>query len=153
VIDGLPIQGGPDGSLVGINPGDIASIEVLKDADATAIYGSRGANGVILITTKRGKASKVTINGTAYTGINHITRYMPLLNTQQYLKMRHEAFDNDGITPNNTPYTDGYAPDLLTLDTTQNTNLVNDLFGRNAMIASGSITGCVANIRRIRPAQ
>ena len=122
-----------------LNPSDIESIEVLKDADATAIYGARGANGVILITTKRGKAAKVSINGNAYSGINHITRYMPLMNTQQYLKMRHEAFDNDGITPNTDPYTPGYAPDLLTLDTTRYTNLVNNLFGRNALIASGNL--------------
>ena len=52
VIDGLPIQPGPDGSLVGINPHDIASIEVLKDASELAMYGLRGANGVILIKTK-----------------------------------------------------------------------------------------------------
>lgn len=52
VIDGLPIQPGPDGSLVGINPADIASIEVLKDASSLAFYGVRGANGVVLIKTK-----------------------------------------------------------------------------------------------------
>jgi TonB-dependent SusC/RagA subfamily outer membrane receptor len=52
VIDGLPIQPGPDGSLVGINAADIASIEVLKDASSLAFYGVRGANGVILIKTK-----------------------------------------------------------------------------------------------------
>jgi len=52
VIDGLPIQAGPGGSLVGINPHDIASIEVLKDAASLAFYGMRGANGVILIKTK-----------------------------------------------------------------------------------------------------
>ena len=53
IIDGLPIQPGPGGSLVGINPHDIASIEVLKDAASTAFYGVRGANGVILIKTKQ----------------------------------------------------------------------------------------------------
>lgn len=121
-----------------LNPSDIESIEVLKDADATAIYGARGANGVILITTKRGKASKVSTTGNVYSGINHITRYMHLMNTQQYLKMRHEAFNNDGITPDITPYTPGYAPDLLTLDTTQYTNFVNSLFGRDALINSAN---------------
>ena len=55
VLDGFPITPGPGGALTGINPYDIASIDVLKDAASTAIYGSRGANGVILITTKRGK--------------------------------------------------------------------------------------------------
>lgn len=53
VIDGVPIQPGPEGSLAGINPYDIESIEVLKDAASTAMYGSRGANGVIVIKTKR----------------------------------------------------------------------------------------------------
>ena len=52
IIDGLPIQAGPDGSLVGINPHDIASIEVLKDASSLAFYGVRGGNGVIIIKTK-----------------------------------------------------------------------------------------------------
>jgi iron complex outermembrane receptor protein len=52
VIDGLPVQSGPGGSLTGINPKDIASIEVLKDASATAFYGVRGSNGVIVIKTK-----------------------------------------------------------------------------------------------------
>lgn len=54
IIDGMPIQPGPGGSLVGINPRDIASIEVLKDAASTAFYGVRGANGVILVKTKHG---------------------------------------------------------------------------------------------------
>ncbi len=53
VLDGMPIQAGPNGSLTGIVPNDIASIEVLKDATATAMYGVRGANGVIIIKTKR----------------------------------------------------------------------------------------------------
>jgi TonB-dependent SusC/RagA subfamily outer membrane receptor len=53
VIDGVPITPGPGGSLSGINPSDIASIEVLKDAVSTTMYGSRGANGVILIKTKK----------------------------------------------------------------------------------------------------
>jgi TonB-dependent starch-binding outer membrane protein SusC len=123
-----------------LNPSDIESIEVLKDADATAIYGARGANGVILITTKRGKATKTTLNGMVYTGINHITRSLPLLNTQQYLKMRHEAFANDGITPNTTAGSPGYAPDLLTLDTTSYTNFVNTLFGKNALTTSGNLS-------------
>ncbi len=53
VIDGMPIEPGPGGALVGINPGDIARITVLKDVGSTAFYGVRGANGVVLITTKR----------------------------------------------------------------------------------------------------
>jgi TonB-linked SusC/RagA family outer membrane protein len=86
-------------AFYGINPTDIESIEVLKDADATAIYGSRGANGVILITSKKGKAGKATFNADYYTGITAPPKKIQMLNTQQYLEMRKEAFKNDGITP------------------------------------------------------
>jgi TonB-linked SusC/RagA family outer membrane protein len=71
---------------------------VLKDADATAIYGSRGANGVILITTKKGKAGQTTVDANIYSGSGKVAREMDLLNTSQYLAMRHEAFNNDGLT-------------------------------------------------------
>lgn len=82
-----------------INPNDIQSIEVLKDADATAIYGSRGANGVVLITTRKGVAGDMRVNISAYTGFGKITRRVKYLNTQQYLEMRREAFANDGAVP------------------------------------------------------
>jgi TonB-linked SusC/RagA family outer membrane protein len=88
----------PQSPLNGINPNDIESIEVLKDADATAIYGSRGANGVVLITTKKGKGGKTTFEIGSSTGMGKIKHRMELLNTQQYLSMRREAFANDGIT-------------------------------------------------------
>jgi TonB-dependent starch-binding outer membrane protein SusC len=94
--------GGPNQGLSPINnlnPADIESIEVLKDADATAIYGSRGANGVILITSKKGKTGDTKFDMNVYTGSEKVTRTMPMLNTQQYLEMRHEAFNNDGTSP------------------------------------------------------
>lgn len=87
-----------------INPADIESIQILKDADATAIYGSRGANGVILITTKRGKAGKNEISANFYAGAGEITRDFDLLNTDQYLNMRRAAFKNDSRTPGPTDY-------------------------------------------------
>lgn len=96
VVGGL--FGGLSSPLSNINPADIESIEVLKDADATAIYGSRGANGVILITTKKGKAGKTRFDIQSYTTIGKITNKYDVLNTQQYLAMRREAFKNDGIT-------------------------------------------------------
>lgn len=83
--------------LSSINPADIESIEILKDADATAIYGSRAANGVVLITTKKGKSGKMTVDANVYTGGGKVTRTMKLLNTQQYIEMRKEAFQNDGV--------------------------------------------------------
>lgn len=81
-----------------IRPGDIESIDVLKDADATAIYGSRGANGVILITTKKGKAGKTRIDANVYTGVGKVTRKLDLMNTQQYVEMRKEGYKNDNAT-------------------------------------------------------
>ncbi|OHT43648.1 SusC/RagA family TonB-linked outer membrane protein [Flavobacterium tructae] len=91
---GVPTSTGP---LNSINPNDIESIEVLKDADATSIYGSRGANGVVLITTKKGKAGKTSITLNASTGAGWITAMVPLMNTSEYLEMRRQAFANDGI--------------------------------------------------------
>jgi TonB-dependent SusC/RagA subfamily outer membrane receptor len=64
---------------------------VLKDADATAIYGSRGGNGVLLITTKKGKRGKTTVDFNTYTGLGKLTRLPKMLNLQQYLEMRREA--------------------------------------------------------------
>ncbi|MAM28223.1 MAG: SusC/RagA family protein [Flavobacteriaceae bacterium] len=93
-----PVLGGAQSPLNTLDPNSIESIEVLKDADATAIYGSRGANGVVLITTKKGKAGKTTFSINSSTGVGSLTRTMKLLHTKQYLAMRREAFANDGIT-------------------------------------------------------
>ncbi|MFL9829744.1 SusC/RagA family TonB-linked outer membrane protein [Flavobacterium sp. ST-87] len=111
IIDGVPYAYDPIGSpqtssaypsttspLNSINPSTIESIEVLKDADATAIYGSRGANGVVLITTKKGKAGKTRFTVNASTGAAKLTRFLSLLHTQDYLAMRRQAFVNDGIS-------------------------------------------------------
>ncbi|GGG89874.1 SusC/RagA family TonB-linked outer membrane protein [Parapedobacter pyrenivorans] len=112
-----------------INPADIESIEVLKDADATAIYGSRGANGVILITTKRGKAGRTSVDVNLYTGMGRVTRTMELMNTQQYLEMRREAFRNDGVEP-----TPANAPDLLLWDTTRYVDWKKLMIGNTAKL-------------------
>jgi len=109
------LQGG--NPLNFIDPYDIENIEVLKDADATAIYGSRAANGAILITTKKGKAGTMRVDLNLLSGFQAPGRTLQVLNTQQYLEMRHEAFANDGVTP-----TTGNAPDLTFWDTTRNTN-------------------------------
>lgn len=114
--------------LFSLNPEDIESIEVLKDADATAIYGSRAANGVILITTKKGKAGKTKFDLGIQEGVTKVTRFWPLLNTSQYIAARREAFKNDNID-----YTDpanaGQAYDLLQWDTTRNTDWQKELYG------------------------
>jgi TonB-linked SusC/RagA family outer membrane protein len=90
-----------------INPADIESIDILKDADATAIYGSRAANGAILITTKKGKASDTRVNLNLQTGWAKVPRKLDLMNSEQYLEMRKEALKNDGIDkPNPGPFGD-----------------------------------------------
>lgn len=94
----------PASAIAFINPGDIESIEVLKDADATSIYGSRGANGVILITTKKGKAGDTKVNANVSQGYSEVGHHVNLLNTQQYVAMRKEAFANDGLQPGTTDY-------------------------------------------------
>ncbi|MBB5436923.1 TonB-linked SusC/RagA family outer membrane protein [Pedobacter sp. AK017] len=80
-----------------INPNDIESIDVLKDVDATAIYGSSGAYGVILISTKKAKMVSSSLNANVYSGVSVIGKMPKLLNTEEYLTLRKEAFANDGL--------------------------------------------------------
>jgi TonB-linked SusC/RagA family outer membrane protein len=127
--------------LFSLNPADIESIEVLKDADATAIYGSRGANGVILITTKKGKVGKTKLDIHVQEGVDRVTRFWSMLNTPQYLAVRREAFYNDayqGISPNT-----GDAYDMLVWDTTKSTDWQKSIYGRtgNTTDAQVALTG------------
>lgn len=87
VIDGFPIEN-PDNNA--INPAEIESIEVLKDASATAIYGARGANGVIIITTKRGKIGMPTITYNGYYGFQKNVNEMELMNAYEFVKLQNE---------------------------------------------------------------
>ena len=102
VVDGVPFDGGDNNdsfqfstlgggngqtkvsALSNINPSDIESIEVLKDASATAIYGSRGSNGVVLITTKKGKAGKSTISYSTYMGVQEVPKYLNMMDLKEY---------------------------------------------------------------------
>ncbi|GAB2564467.1 SusC/RagA family TonB-linked outer membrane protein [Spirosoma areae] len=94
VIDGQPINSGGltnAGGLNQLNPNDIEKIDVLKDASATAIFGSRGANGVVMVTTKRGKSGQSRINFDYYTGVQQVSKKMDLLNSQQFAEYSKEA--------------------------------------------------------------
>lgn len=94
VVDGIPIITGDKGqlnfegqaidALADINPNNIESISILKDASSAAIYGARGANGVVLITTKTGRKNKTSINLNAYTGIQQIAKKLPMLNAREW---------------------------------------------------------------------
>ncbi|RAK02998.1 TonB-linked SusC/RagA family outer membrane protein [Larkinella arboricola] len=97
VIDGQPLNSGDlanGGGLNLLNPNDIDKVDILKDASATAIYGSRGANGVVVVTTKRGKSGQGRLNFDYYTGIQQVTKKMDLLNSQQFAEFSKEAFNN-----------------------------------------------------------
>lgn len=121
-----------------INPNDIESIEVLKDADATAIYGSRGANGVVLIRTKKGKSGPIKINAGLDQGFSKVAKKLDLLNTEEYIAMRLEALKNDGLTVGSTDY------DINgTWDDRKYTDWQEKLIGgtANTSIASLNVTG------------
>jgi TonB-linked SusC/RagA family outer membrane protein len=105
VLDGVPIiqedygqlgLGGQDvTSISSLNPDEIESIDVLKDAAAAAIYGSRGSNGVVIITTKRGRAGTATVNLSTYYGTQSVPRKLSLLNSKQYVDIFNESAVND----------------------------------------------------------
>ena len=124
-----------------INPSNIESIEVLKDADATAIYGSRGANGVVLITTKRGRAGKNEIKVNATMGLASVPRFVNLLNTEPYLEMRLEGLTNDGLTLETTPsYIQYGMPDLFEWDQNRYTDWQEVLIGGTAYRNTGQLS-------------
>ena len=102
VVDGMPVTNGIDY----LAPGDIERIDILKDAASCAVYGTRGANGVILVTTKKGSKDKVSVNYDFHYGISSAWRKRPVLNGTQYAVMMNEANINDGKAP---IYADPYA--------------------------------------------
>jgi len=96
IIDGVPA-----GNLNSVNPNDIASIEVLKDASASAIYGTRAANGVLIVTTKRGSFEQpTTISVNAYTGFSNATKTIDMLDAASLVELKRERYTNDGLTIN-----------------------------------------------------
>ena len=131
-----------------INPADIESISILKDADATSIYGSQGANGVILITTKKGKAGATNVSFDINTSFNSVAHPVQLLNTEQYLQLRRDAFASDGKTPsaNPTDYS-SFAPDMTLFDQQRYTNWQKVIYGKNTSNTNvhGSISGGTSN--------
>ncbi|MDR1330641.1 MAG: TonB-dependent receptor [Tannerella sp.] len=92
VVDGYPLG---EQNLNSINPSDIESIEVLKDASASAIYGSRAANGVVLITTKSGKTGKTSVSLDMYYGFQNITKKLDLMNAAEFADLSREAFNTN----------------------------------------------------------
>lgn len=104
VVDGIPYSG----NLNDISSNDIASMEILKDASATAIYGSRGAGGVILITTKRGTEGKVVFTYDAYYGVSKVMDELRVFNGPEYAQFKTDAAAGNSTAPNTTAY--GLSP-------------------------------------------
>lgn len=100
VVDGIPLIDGSE-SMSDINPQDIASMQILKDAAATAVYGSRGANGVILVTTERGRVGKTQIRYSSQIGLTSATRLVDMMNGEEYAALKREARRSswDGTIP------------------------------------------------------
>ncbi|TYR37842.1 TonB-dependent receptor [Sphingobacterium phlebotomi] len=144
IVDGVPFfseslnmftgDNGNQSPIAGINPSDIERIDVLKDADATAIYGSRGANGVILITTKKGKGGSTRVNFNAYTGASKVTNMVDMLSTTEYLELRREAFQNSEVTP------DPDIPDLFEWDKNLDQNWQKKMMGGTGKLTEANVS-------------
>ncbi|MFX1705139.1 TonB-dependent receptor [Chitinophaga sp. CC14] len=129
IIDGVPA-----GGLADVSPNDIASMEILKDASSSAIYGTRAANGVVIITTKRGNyGEKLKASVNFYRGVSNTVRYIPLLTAPDLVKLKQERYTNDGV-PIEPIWQDPYYA-------TQRTDWQKALFG------SGDITNADVSLR------
>ncbi|PKP46438.1 MAG: SusC/RagA family TonB-linked outer membrane protein [Bacteroidetes bacterium HGW-Bacteroidetes-11] len=128
IVDGIAV-----GGIDYLNPGDIESIDVLKDAASAAIYGARAANGVVLITTKSGKAGKMSITYSGYTGIQNVAKKLDMLDSDQYRMIMNEGARNSGLSE---PFDLNEIP-------AHNTNWQDHLFVKNAPMQNHevSITG------------
>lgn len=141
VVDGVPIlsgdfsqvsfQGQTTSALSDLNPNDIESISILRDASAAAIYGARASNGVVLITTKRGKTQETKFSFNAYTGFQQPFNVLEMLNAKQFLDLQNDIAVNDGGSP---LYTQDYIDNY-----TINTDWLGEVF-RTSPISSAELS-------------
>lgn len=123
IVDGLP------GSISSVNPNDIASVSVLKDAASSAIYGARGANGVLLITTKKGKSGKISLSYNYNNGITSATRLPDLItNSAEFMALNNEARINSGLNPIYSQTTIDLYKNATDREKYPNNNWLNDIF-------------------------
>lgn len=148
IVDGVPLNSNPENpiaytstGLLGlpdelslINPSDIESIEVLKDADATAIYGTRGSKGVVLITTKKGREGRVKVNLKMSTTAQFMSKRLDFLNTEEYTALRRKAFEADKAKGyvTDADLTPAKFPDLTLWDQHTTYDWQDILFGNTA---------------------
>ena len=146
VVDGVPMERG----FANLNTNDIESIEVLKDASAAAIYGSRGSNGVVLVTTKKGTSDKLSISYDGYVGVQNVSKKLDMMNAYEYAEFVKDAHDNAYLDKNpngsasdpNSSRKEGYMkiPDMLVPYLEGKTGLT-DTDWQDAIFRSAMTTG------------
>lgn len=136
IIDGLEVEDG----LASISPRDIESIDVLKDAAATAIYGARGANGVVVITTKGGKAMKTRVNYDPLLGVRKLSNQLGVLTPYQFVERQYEA--SRGSSTNELRFSQMYGEwaDIGRFRSTEGVDWQQETFGRNAQMQSHAVS-------------
>lgn len=138
VVDGIPINSATnDGlgmggtglnNLADINPNDIASIEVLKDASAGAVYGARASNGVVLVTTKKGITGKPIVAVNVYYGVQNLARKLPAMNSAQYRKYKTMIFKNEGHPAYSSTIWEDVTDSIANPYYTNNTDWQDEIF-------------------------
>ena len=135
IVDGFPVS-----SINDISPTDIATIDILKDASSTAIYGARGANGVILITTKRGADGKGKVSYNAYWGVKNITKMLDVLSPYDYAYWQYEVQTSTGTSIDNIEKYLGDFRDYKLYNQLTATNWQDEVFGRTGTSMSNNLT-------------
>ena len=125
LIDGVP------GNLNILNPSDVESVDILKDAASAAIYGSRAADGVILITTKKGKSGAPQLTYDFYYGISNAPRKVPMLNAQEYAMIMNEAYYNNAPTGKKPPFSETKIDSINSMGNT-GTDWQEEAYHKNA---------------------
>ena len=133
VVDGMIMEGG----IQNLNPADIANIEILKDAASAAVFGARGGNGVIMVTTHRGQAGRPVIQYNLTHGLQNVARRMPRLNSEQYMLLMNERAVNDGV---GLPFSAQDFTDLAAGRRFADTDWQEVAFGRNVPVTSHQLS-------------
>jgi TonB-linked SusC/RagA family outer membrane protein len=138
IVDGIP-----RGDINYLSPSDIESIDVLKDAASAAIYGARASNGVVMVTTKRGKANRIEVTYDGYAGVQNVYKMLPLLDGQEYLMIMNEARINSNLAPYSPAQfgnlLDPVYYDKLLSGEWSGTNWLKEMQNKNAPIQSHAI--------------
>ena len=137
IVDGIQVED----ALSRISPQDIESVDVLKDASATAIYGARGANGVIIITTKGGKPAKTTVDYSGFFGVNKLAKKLDVMNPAQFINYYYERIRNS--TNDSIQFVNMYGHTWDTLkifDNVPAVNWQNEVFGRSAFLQTHNVS-------------